>query len=92
MNVNRIVGFIYSGDVQNNFALDTMTTNLSDFSDAGAPSYHGTDKDDNDLKSQSTYESDLGWLFDEGNDANPWVWGAFGGYPYPTLYWQTVEP
>jgi hypothetical protein len=54
--------------------------------------YHGTDKTDNELKTLTTYSDDidnggLGWKF--GDDAdNPWVWGAFEGYPYPTFYWQ----
>jgi hypothetical protein len=87
-NVNRIVGYIDSGSVQNNFALDTMTTNGGGvFSDEGDPSYHGTSKTDSDLKSQSTYESDLGWRFGN-NDANPWKINSDknGGFPY--LYWQ----
>ncbi|MDR1911243.1 MAG: hypothetical protein LBQ52_02705, partial [Helicobacteraceae bacterium] len=98
--VNRIVGDISGSDVQNNFALNTMTTSRGGgFSDAGDPRHRGISKSDSDLKSQSTYSNaingdglgGLGWKF--GNDEdNPWVWGAFDGYPYPTLYWQTEAP
>ncbi|MDR1912133.1 MAG: hypothetical protein LBQ52_07310, partial [Helicobacteraceae bacterium] len=87
-DVNRIVGYISGGSVQNNFAIDTMTTNFGGgFSDAGAPANNGTPRSIDDFKSQSTYESDLGWRFGN-NDANPWQIdpNKNGGYPY--LYWQ----
>jgi hypothetical protein len=92
--VNRIVGFISGGSAQNNFALDAMTTNGAAFSNPD-----GTSKSDSDLKTQSTYSDNingdglggLGWQFGNDDD-NPWVWGAFDGYPYPTLYWQKVAP
>ncbi|MDR0747210.1 MAG: hypothetical protein LBE89_04880 [Helicobacteraceae bacterium] len=86
--VNRIVGYIYSGTSENNFALNDI---LGSFSKASVLANNGTSKSIAELKLQSTYKSGLGWKF--GNDKdNPWVWEAFGGYSYPTLYWQTVAP
>ncbi|MDR1911961.1 MAG: hypothetical protein LBQ52_06420, partial [Helicobacteraceae bacterium] len=95
-NVNRIVGNISGGDVQNNFALDAMTTNGGGtFSNASDLAYHGTSKSDSDLKSQATYSSaingngnsGLGWRFGN-NDANPWKIDAGKNNGYPYLYWQ----
>jgi hypothetical protein len=95
-NVNRIVGYLSgSNTIQNNFALDTMITNLGSFSHATNSAYHGTDKSDSDLKSQSTYSDainddglgGLGWSF--GNDEdNPWKIDANKNDGYPYLYWQ----
>jgi hypothetical protein len=71
-DVNRIVGYISSSTLDNNFALDTITTNRDgSFSNTGYSTYHGTSKTNSELKSQSTYESGLGWRFGN-NDANPW--------------------
>ncbi|MDR1912298.1 MAG: hypothetical protein LBQ52_08155 [Helicobacteraceae bacterium] len=87
-DVNRIVGNRNSGTVDNNFALETMIVVGS-----GANGNAGTNKPQAQLKTREAYENatnnnGLGWKF--GNDdESPWVWGAFSGYPYPTLYWQT---
>ncbi|MDR1285167.1 MAG: hypothetical protein LBJ88_03085 [Campylobacteraceae bacterium] len=85
--VNRVAGGHISV-ASNNFALNSMS---GSFSNSGDIKYHGTDKTEAELKIQETYLNDLSWNF--GNNAdNPWVWGAFEGYAYPTLYWQTQKP
>jgi hypothetical protein len=60
----------------------------------------GTDKNETDLKTQSTYSDTvsgdgnggLGWSFDGDNDSNPWKIDSDevknNGYPY--LYWQDL--
>jgi hypothetical protein len=91
-NVNRIVGSIYgSPTTRNNFALGSMTVNSAIYNGA-TNEQNGTSKTMPELKTQSTYSSQvdgggLGWLF--GNDAsNPWKINANknGGLPY--LYWE----
>ncbi|MDR2034255.1 MAG: hypothetical protein LBP89_06465 [Helicobacteraceae bacterium] len=86
-DANRTVGSGYSGTVEHNFALDTMIVVGS-----GANGNGGENKTQTQLKTRNVYENPtssggLDWNF--GNDRdNPWVWGTFGDYPYPTLYWQ----
>ncbi|MDR3177506.1 MAG: hypothetical protein LBT96_00840 [Campylobacteraceae bacterium] len=89
--VNRVAGGIDSTNTaSNNFALDTMSGGSSGgFSNDGDINYHGTDKTDVELKTQTTYSDavggGLGWKF--GNDAaNPWKINEGNSYPY--LYWQ----
>jgi hypothetical protein len=91
-NVNRVMGYINlyaSAMLTNNFALDTMSGSFT----SGNINYHGVDKDETALKTQTTYSNaangyglgGLGWKF--GNDANnPWKIDEGSSYPY--LYWQ----
>jgi hypothetical protein len=88
--VNRVIGAIDGGGNSiNNFASIDI---VGSFSDSGYIEYHGIDKTVDLLKNKNTYLSGgLGWKF--GNDVNnPWVWGAFSDYPYPTFYWQVQKP
>jgi hypothetical protein len=85
-DVDRVLGGIYDGtnapDVSNNFALDSIRTK-GEKTDGAA----GTPKTEAELKTQSTYESDLGWKF--GNDsANPWKFDLSKNSGYPYLYWE----
>jgi hypothetical protein len=95
-DANRIVGDITTADntVKNNFALGSMTVNSAIYNGA-TNERNGTSKTMPELKTQSTYSSQvngdglggLGWKF--GNDAsNPWKIDANknGGLPY--LYWE----
>ncbi|MDR2033152.1 MAG: hypothetical protein LBP89_00735 [Helicobacteraceae bacterium] len=80
-----MVGF-NGGTVINNFALDTMIANLGGgFENAGVLANHGTSKSIDEFKSQSTYESGLGWKFENDKD-NPWKIDESVSYPY--LYWE----
>ncbi|MDR0666394.1 MAG: hypothetical protein LBF71_03180 [Campylobacteraceae bacterium] len=93
-NVNRVAGFVEDSTVENNFALDSMV--VSSYLSGNA----GTDKNETDLKTQSTYSDTvsgdgnggLGWSFDGDNDSNPWKIDSDevknNGYPY--LYWQDL--
>jgi hypothetical protein len=102
-NVSRVVGRIGNGTVSNNFANSGMTAGGSAF-DTTAANY-GVSKSLTALQTQTTYSDPingnglggLGWQFCDGGSvpcdaAHPWVWGAFPGYSYPTLYWQTEAP
>jgi hypothetical protein len=83
-DVDKIVGYINgSPTISNNFALDTMSI---------APNGSGGNGGDADktiveLKTKSTYETDLSWKFGS-DDSNPWKIDANknGGLPY--LYYQ----
>jgi hypothetical protein len=77
----RIVGDIGSGEISNNFALDTMIASGEPFNTNQAN--HGIDKTEAELKMQSTYSV---WNFGSNNN-NPWKMPLGGGYPI--LYWQT---
>jgi uncharacterized repeat protein (TIGR02543 family) len=95
ITINRVLGYTTGvPTMQNNFALDTMSPGSASF--GTAPQLNGTDKTSTELTTVTTYSNDttsdgLGWKF--GSDSeNPWVWGAFPGYQYPTLYWQTEAP
>jgi hypothetical protein len=90
-SANRIAGFIGGPASNNNFALNATRVNGSPKDSTNANGLDGADKSDAELKTQTTYEAALGWGFG-GDDTNPWVWGKFDGYPYPTLYWQTKSP
>ncbi|MDR0747045.1 MAG: hypothetical protein LBE89_04040 [Helicobacteraceae bacterium] len=89
--VNRIVSYINSSTVSNNFALDTMTVNSAIYNGA-TNERNGTSKTMPELKTQSTYSSQvdgggLGWKF--GNDVlNPWKIDANKNNGYPYLYYQ----
>jgi hypothetical protein len=89
-NANRVIGYIRNpSTISNNFALNSMTVNGNTVSNSNV---NGIGKTDNELKAQTTYSDDIGsggldWKFGD-DDNNPWVWSAFEGYPYPTLYWQ----
>ncbi|MDR1554421.1 MAG: hypothetical protein LBS39_00150 [Campylobacteraceae bacterium] len=80
----------------NNFANSAMLVNGAVVGDS---EYDGIGKTLAELQTRSTYEDavngnglgGLGWKFGT-NDENPWVWGAFVDYPYPTFYWQTQRP
>jgi hypothetical protein len=90
-SANRIAGFIGGPASNNNFALNATRVNGSPKDSTNANGLDGADKSDAELKTQATYEAALGWGFGS-DDTNPWVWGKFDGYPYPTLYWQTKAP
>ncbi|MDR2152846.1 MAG: hypothetical protein LBO72_08495 [Helicobacteraceae bacterium] len=94
-DANRIIGhkdaLAPAERIFNNFALDSMNVSA-----LGANGVEGDSTTQANFELNATYlksESDggLGWRFG-GNDANPWVWGAFGDYKYPTLYWQEKSP
>ncbi|MDR1008537.1 MAG: hypothetical protein LBL65_08285 [Campylobacteraceae bacterium] len=99
-DASRVVGFIGSdinlNIVSNNFVLDSIVGTFANIDDTR---YHGIDKTIEQLKTKETYSDavngdglgGLGWKFGDNID-NPWVWGAFDDYPYPTLYWQTQKP
>jgi hypothetical protein len=74
----------YIGNIANNYALATMGGTFTQSDTAR----HGISKNANELKSQIAYEDGLFWNFGNDDD-NPWVLGAYGNYPYPTLYWET---
>jgi hypothetical protein len=92
---NRVVGNIASSAIRtisgNLVNEDIVTTQWSSFTDQSDPEKHGTDKTLDELKTESTYTAGLAWDFGDDKD-NPWKWGAFPDYPYPTLYWQTERP
>jgi hypothetical protein len=93
---NRVVGNIASTAIRtvsgNLVNEDIVTTQWSDFTDQSNPEKHGSDKTLDELKTETTYTAaGLAWAFGDDDD-NPWVWGAFADYPYPTLYWQTEHP
>ncbi|MDR1452317.1 MAG: hypothetical protein LBI57_08340 [Helicobacteraceae bacterium] len=81
--------------VQNNFALSTMSLPAG----LGADGAAGVAKTSSALQTESVYSASivgdglggLGWSFGNDDD-HPWRWGAFGGYLYPTLYWQEEAP
>jgi hypothetical protein len=83
-NVNRIVGYyIPSGSptISNNFALDSMSGGVNGSFSSNETKYHGTDTNDDALKTQATYEA-LGWDFTT-------VWKTPSGGGYPILQWQS---
>jgi hypothetical protein len=99
--VNRIAGDISSsiGKFSDNFAFDDMDITpigINDNRDIGYEGYNGIDKTLAELQTQETYSNltangGLGWKFGNDNN-NPWVWGVFDDYPYPTFYWQSERP
>ncbi|MDR0665549.1 MAG: hypothetical protein LBF86_08550 [Helicobacteraceae bacterium] len=95
-DANHTVGHVGTAppEVKNNFALSGMI--ITGASNNGAEGNLTTQAS---FEANTTYQNaingdgggGLGWRF--GNDDSaPWVWGAFGGYKYPTLYWQTEPP
>jgi hypothetical protein len=105
-DVNRIFGYTRLANVlksSNNFALDTMvggakyngTTNS--FSDRDNIDYHGVDRTQIELKTQTTYSDaingnglgGLGWKFGDDDD-NPWKIDPNKNNGYPYLYWQKL--
>ncbi|MDR2342368.1 MAG: hypothetical protein LBD84_04955 [Campylobacteraceae bacterium] len=99
--VNRIAGDISSdiGKFSDNFAFDNMgiiPTGINDNEDIGYDGYNGISKTLTELQTKETYSNStldggLGWKFGNDNN-NPWVWGVFDDYPYPTFYWQSERP
>jgi uncharacterized repeat protein (TIGR02543 family) len=86
--IGRIVGTLSAGcggtnTVTNNFALKTMQAVGGSFD--ATPAKHGIDKTEEQLKDQSTYETDLGWQFGSSGEA---IWKMPSGGGYPILYWQ----
>jgi hypothetical protein len=104
--VNRVIGGTYVssmggnvGNSINNFASigivggANYNGKTNSFSNNNDVRYHGIDKTVDLLKKKNTYLSgSLDWKFDGYNVNNPWIWGAFSDYPYPTFYWQTQKP
>ncbi|MDR3177989.1 MAG: hypothetical protein LBT96_03290 [Campylobacteraceae bacterium] len=98
--VNRVIGTTRSGSSSiNNFASigavggADYNGKTNSFSNNNNAQYHGIDKTVDLLKKKNTYLSgSLDWKFDGYNDNEPWVWGAFSDYPYPTFYWQVQKP
>jgi hypothetical protein len=84
---NRIIGDFVNREPSNNFARSALDSGFTDTDDE----HSGIDKDDSEFWSKDTYTRDLHWVF-AGDDADPWAWGIFDDYPYPTLYWQTQRP
>ncbi|MDR2081773.1 MAG: hypothetical protein LBP54_07825 [Campylobacteraceae bacterium] len=80
----------------NNFADSDMLVNKETVSDSNV---NRIGKTLAEFQSKSIYENavngdslgGLGWKFGNDDD-NPWVWGAFDDYLYPTLYYQTQRP
>jgi hypothetical protein len=77
----------------NNFANADMLVNNAIVADSED---NGIGKSLTELQTNSSFAYErthggLGWIFGNDDD-NPWVWGAFDDYPYPTLYWQTQRP
>jgi hypothetical protein len=77
----------------NNFANSAMLLNGNTVADGDS---NGIGKTMEELQTRSVYENEaadggLGWKFGNNNEY-PWVWGAFGDYPYPTFYWQMQRP
>jgi hypothetical protein len=83
---NRIIGYFNSGSASNNFGLDTMLINEAVYSGAEDDS-NGISKSIEELKTRSTYETDLGWGF-EGSDASPWKIDPDKNDGLPYFYWQ----
>ncbi|MDR1976913.1 MAG: InlB B-repeat-containing protein [Campylobacteraceae bacterium] len=79
---NRIVGYV-SGTytVSNNFALETMSVNGAPKNSDDTDGLDGADKTNDELKTQTTYEDDLGWDFAT-------IWKIDEGEGYPYLYWE----
>jgi hypothetical protein len=91
--INRILAStdVSSYTIENNFAFKYMSESAS-FADY--PELKGEDKEETALKTKNTYSNDvssggLGWKF--GSD-DPWRWGVFNGYNYPTLYFTGRPP
>jgi hypothetical protein len=97
VHIGRVTGDISGNGVTNNFAYSSMFLNGSTAIIYNAK--HGVEKNLTMLKTKSTYQGaingdgqgGLGWKFGN-NAANPWVWGKFTNYAYPTLWWQTEKP
>jgi hypothetical protein len=91
--VNRVVGYIYSGIVSNNFALDIMVGGenynglANSFSYSGDIRYHGIGRSIEELKTRNTYETGLGWKFGD-NDTAPWKIDSNKNNGLPYFYWQ----
>jgi hypothetical protein len=88
VEVNRIIGYIEdsSNTISNNFALESMS---GTFTDENSEAHHGTSKSETQLKTQSTYETGLGWSFGD-NDTSPWQWKTGKNNNLPYLYWQEL--
>ena len=78
----RRISEISSATLTNNYAYSGMLVNSATVTSNDPNSQNGLDKTAAQLKQRSTYESGLGWDFD-----NVWEMGP-SSYPFPILKWQ----
>ena len=81
-NYGRIQSPIGTGTLTNNYAYSGMLLNGSAVTSNDPNGQNGLDKTAAELKQRSTYETGLGWDFN-----NVWEMGP-STYPFPILKWQ----